>query len=81
MSQNRLAWQCRRGMRELDVLLSEYLTRHYPNASPIDRQRFKDLLEASDDRLWRYLYQNQTPEDDGLAALVEQIRSPAAPYS
>lgn len=80
MNQNRLAWRCRRGMRELDVLLSGYLTRRYPDAAPDERQRFEDLLEDSDERLWRYFYQNQAPEDAGLAALVEQIRDTAAPH-
>lgn len=81
MSPGQLAWRCRRGMRELDVLLGAYLARRYPYATTEDRQRFEELLEASDERLWRYLCQNQAPEDAGLAALVEQIRGAAAPHT
>ena len=34
---SQLAWQCRRGMRELDDLLLEYLQKHYDNATETDK--------------------------------------------
>ena len=80
MNPNRLAWRCRRGMRELDILLNGYLTTRYPNAAPDEKERFHGLLDISDDTLWRYFYRDLTPEDPALAELVTLIRHAAAPH-
>ncbi len=41
-------WRCRRGMRELDVLLERYLAEGWPRASAEERAAFVGLLELSD---------------------------------
>jgi len=43
-----LRWRCRRGMRELDVLLERYLAERWPRADTDARQAFAELLELSD---------------------------------
>ena len=48
---NRLRWRCRRGMRELDVLLERYLSRCWPTAPPERRAAFRALLELPDPEL------------------------------
>ncbi len=68
-------------MRELDLLLMGYLNRDYPNAPAPERQRFEQLLEESDDTLWRYCTDVLKPRDPALADLIEQIRHPAPPHS
>jgi antitoxin CptB len=47
----RLRWRCRRGMRELDVLLVGYLERHYREADDAERAAFEGLLELPDPTL------------------------------
>ena len=78
MNPNRLGWRCRRGMQELDILLTGYLRRDYPHAAPPDRQRFERLLDESDETLWRYLTLTQQPRDPALAELIQQIRRATA---
>ncbi len=78
MNANRLAWRCRRGMQELDILLTGYLRRDYPHAATHERQRFEGLLEESDETLWRYLTLTLPPEDPALAHLIQQIRRSTA---
>ncbi len=51
----RLAWRCRRGRREWDLLLLDWLERHYEVASASQRARFAAVLELSDPDLERYL--------------------------
>lgn len=46
-----LRWRCRRGMRELDVLLERYLAHRWPVACAAERQAFASLLELSDPEL------------------------------
>ena len=78
MNPKPLAWRCRRGMRELDWLLSGYLTTRYPGAPPEEREQFQALLEIPDDKLWRYFYQDLMPEEPALASLIASIRRTAA---
>lgn len=69
----RLRWRCRRGMRELDVLLERWLARRWPEAGPADRERFEKLLACEDDALWDWCTGRSRPEDPELAAIVDQI--------
>lgn len=71
----RLRWQCRRGMREMDMLLERWLDRHYSQADATERARFVQLLQTEDDLLWQWIMEKDLPEDDALASLLHQIRS------
>lgn len=47
----KLRWQCRRGSRELDLLLNNYLETRYPVADDEEKARFVELLKLDDDEL------------------------------
>ena len=69
-----LKWQCRRGMRELDLLLTDYLENGYPQSGEDQKQAFCELLALPDPDLIAYLLGGQTPTDNVLANVVSQIR-------
>jgi antitoxin CptB len=69
----RLLWRCRRGMKELDVLLERFARRELPNASPEQRQTLERLLELPDPVLVDYLLGQAIPPDPMLAELVQRI--------
>jgi antitoxin CptB len=69
----RLRWRCRRGMRELDVLMLRYLDRAWPTASEADRKVFLRLLDCEDDKLWQWFMGRERPADKELDALVQTI--------
>ena len=71
---NRLRWRCRRGMRELDVLLQRYLERDYPSASSVERGHFEQLLELQDPDLAAYLLAGAEAPSSELASLFARIR-------
>jgi antitoxin CptB len=48
----KLKWQCRRGMKELDLLLENYLATDYPHADAAEKARFVELLQLEDDELF-----------------------------
>lgn len=73
----RLRWRCRRGMRELDVLLLCYLERDWPTASQAERATFRDLLEWQDPEINALLLGRTEPEDEALARVLEHLRRPA----
>jgi antitoxin CptB len=67
-----LLWRCRRGMKELDVLLERYVGRRgsWPEA---ERRAFARLLDLADPQLAAYLFGHEHPADPELAGLVRSI--------
>ncbi len=74
---NRIAWQCRRGMRELDELLGQFLVLRYTDLDACDRSTFNTLLEYPDAVLLELLMGRMAPADSDIARLVRAIRDTA----
>ena len=70
---SRLRWMCRRGMKELDVVLTRYLDHCYESASPADRRQFLALLEMPDPDLYNLLLGRDKTTDPELAQLLQQL--------
>lgn len=71
----KLRWRSRRGMRELDQLFERWLDTRWRAASTETRATFLRLLDSEDDRLWRWFLGHETPPDDALRALVDDMRA------
>jgi len=71
---NKLRWRCRRGTRELDLLLIHYLDVGYASASSVEQQAFLSLLNVEDVELTTYLLGHTLPTDESLARVVAAIR-------
>ncbi|MEO6364659.1 MAG: succinate dehydrogenase assembly factor 2 [Luteimonas sp.] len=71
----RLRWRCRRGMRELDQLLTRYLDQAWTGAPASERGVFLRLLDCEDDKLWRWFLGHETPDDVEIASLLRRISS------
>ncbi len=69
----RLRWRCRRGMRELDQLMLRYLDGPWAQADDAERGQFLRLLDAEDDKLWRWFMGREAPGDAQLEAIVRRI--------
>jgi antitoxin CptB len=78
--QARLRWRCRRGMKELDQLLLNYLQGRFAQADAAERETFAACLELPDPQLASWLLGRSTPEEPHLQKLIEHIRAatPAA---
>jgi antitoxin CptB len=68
-----MAWRCRRGMKELDLLLSGWLETQFERASDAQRGQFEALLELPDPQLARYLLGGERPEGAELAAVIDAV--------
>ncbi|MEC4749968.1 succinate dehydrogenase assembly factor 2 [Methylomicrobium sp. Wu6] len=73
----KLKWQCRRGVMELDILLLHYLETRYLQADEKEQARFADLLTWEDDELLAVLVGGNAPEVQGFDAVIGKIRTPA----
>lgn len=72
---SRFKMRCRRGMKELDFVLTRYLERDFNTADEEEIKRFDELLELQDPVLFGVLFQTEpTPEQFvELAAKIRQI--------
>ena len=74
---NRLAWQCRRGMRELDELLNRFLVQRFSSLDRPEQETFIRLLDYPDDVLLELLMGRMAPADKDVAHIVQEIRNTA----
>ena len=72
----RLAWRCRRGTRELDLILGRFLEQGYDQLDDRQRELFERLLDCEDDRLQLWLLSSGEPADAELAEIVAIVRKP-----
>jgi antitoxin CptB len=70
----RVLWKCRRGMREMDILLARFLERGYDTLDAEGRADFDRLLELSDQDLLLWLSGAGLPDEAALAQLVQRMR-------
>jgi antitoxin CptB len=76
-----LIWRCRRGMKELDVLLERYARAALPQASAAERGLLARLLERPDPELAGYFLAGEVPVEPEMAALVRRIAGTGLPWA
>ena len=69
----RLLWRCRRGMKELDVLLERFARKRLGSADAAERHTFARFLELPDPLLADYLLRSEVPPEPEFAALARSI--------
>jgi len=74
---SKLTWSCRRGMLELDVLLTNFLKEAYPHLPSLQKQFFAELLSCHDTDLFSWLLGHKVAPTERLSTIVEAIRQHA----
>jgi len=69
----RLLWRCRRGMKELDVLLERFARQRLGSADAAECHTFARFLELPDPLLADYLLRSEVPREPEFAALARSI--------
>ena len=69
----KLQWQCRRGMLELDYIFREFLDNRYEQLDDEDKSRFVELLKHSDTDLQQWLVNKSSPANRDLLHIIEKI--------
>ena len=70
----KLRWMCRRGMKELDVLLEAFLERQDAALRNGEWLQLESFLGEEDDRIWDWIQLTQTPESREYQSLVHALR-------
>jgi antitoxin CptB len=71
---SRLRWKCRRGMKELDVLLERFLETQYDAADASTRLAFAALLEMEDPDLYACVLGHEPAPTPELNHVIESLR-------
>ena len=69
----KLRWRCRRGMKELDVLLARYVDERFAAACAAHQTAFRELLEAPDPVLYAYCLGRSPAPTPLLCSLIDEI--------
>lgn len=72
----RIAWRCRRGMLENDLVLSRFLARRGSALTEDEIGMLDALLDLPDNELWDIIAGRQEPANAAVAPLVAQLRNP-----
>jgi len=66
-------WQCRRGLKEVEVVLNDYLERFFDSDSPELKSLFGTLLAEQDADMFEWFTGRSAPQDAALAEYVQQM--------
>jgi antitoxin CptB len=69
----RLRWLCRRGMKELDIVLGWYLDDCYGAASDAERRAFEALLAQEDPVIWHWLMGAAPPPEGTMGQVMKRL--------
>ena len=78
MELNQLRWRCRRGMRELDLILTRFLDQEFVALSGEERHRFAAFLDSADPDLYAWLLGRELPPPP-FAQWIERLQAYRAP--
>lgn len=70
---SRLRWRCRRGMRELDMLLLSYVESYYPAAAATEQAAFRYLLTMPDPDILALLTGRMLADDEHLQNVIQRL--------
>jgi antitoxin CptB len=70
---SRLRWRCRRGMKELDILLIGYVDHHYAEVGTVGQKAFRQLLSMPDPDILALLTGKATTDDEHLADVIKRL--------
>lgn len=69
----KIRWSCRRGMKELDIMVMPFYEDVFTSLPENEQADFVRLLDANDPDLFRYCMRKKTPNDPALASIVNKI--------
>jgi antitoxin CptB len=72
---DRLRWRCRRGLLELELILTSFLDRHFERLDAGEREILGELLDCPDNDLLDWALGRSNPPAGRFGPLVELLRT------
>ena len=73
---SQLRWHCRRGVKELDVVLTNYLNNYYLNSSEAIQNAFKELLKLEDPVFMDLVMGYAQTDDEHQKLVLDKMKNP-----
>ena len=73
IEQRRLAWRCRRGLLELDIVLQRFIATHFDDLSQLELVAFDALLSLPDNDFWNLISNNSLQQNVDADAVQKQV--------
>lgn len=73
-NQSRLLWRCRRGLREMDLLLEAYVRRCYPELGEEEQRQFEAFLNETDPDILSWVMNRAAPDNAAYRKFVRQLQ-------
>lgn len=71
----RLAWRCRRGMLELDIVLKHFVANHFNALNLSELKVFDEMLALPDNEFWSLISANNPPADTVQRAVIQKLKA------
>ena len=72
----RLAWRCRRGLLELDIVLQRFVAQYYDSLSVAELSAFDTMLALPDNDFWALVSsENAQPINLETLAVINKIKT------
>jgi antitoxin CptB len=71
----RLAWRCRRGLLELDIVLQRFVAQHYDALSAAELTAFDAMLALPDNDFWTLVSSDNGTSDTATMAVINKIKN------
>jgi len=72
---SRILWRCRRGIKEMDIVLQDFIKDSYDELNNENKSAFSKLLEEQDLDILNWILGKDKPEDTALIEIIKKIRS------
>ena len=72
---SRILWRCRRGIKEMDIVLQDFIKDSYDELNNENKSAFSKLLEEQDLDILNWILGKGKPEDTALIEIIKKIRS------
>ena len=73
IEQRRLAWRCRRGLLELDIVLQRFIATYFYALSSEELVAFDALLSLPDNDFWNLISNNSLQQNVDADAVQKQV--------
>jgi antitoxin CptB len=73
--QRRLAWRCRRGMLELDIVLQRFVKEQFNALSLNELEVFDGLLDLPDNDFWDLIKSKQVQKSQHLNSIITKLNA------
>ncbi|MEQ1881605.1 MAG: succinate dehydrogenase assembly factor 2 [Burkholderiales bacterium] len=71
---DRIRWRCRRGLLELDLILTHFLDKRFDTLTEHQKEKFAQLINNSDNDLWDLISNRQSCKNHDLREIIQLLQ-------